>query len=59
MLNEVYQDTPKIISFLICILIIGSVAGGKVAFSLLALLLVGQVLFHPTILQQIPFFGGK
>lgn len=59
MLNELYQDTPKTISFLLCILIIGSIAGGKTAFSLLALLLLGQVLFNPSILQKIPFFGGK
>jgi hypothetical protein len=59
MLTEVYQDTPKIIGFLLCILIIGSIAGGKMAFMLLSLLLAGQVLFHPEILQKIPFFGGK
>lgn len=59
MLNEVYTDTPKIIGFLICILIIGSIAGGKMAFSLLALLLLGQVLFHPEVLGKIPFFGGN
>jgi hypothetical protein len=59
MLTEVYQDTPKIIGFLLCILIIGSIAGGKMAFMLLSLLLTGQVLFHPEILQKIPFFGGK
>ena len=59
MLNEVYTDTPKIIGFLLCILIIGSVMGGKMAFMLLAMLLLGQVLFHPEILSKIPFFGGK
>jgi hypothetical protein len=59
MLTELYQDTPKIIGFLLCILIIGSIAGGKMAFMLLSLLVVGQVLFHPEILQKIPFFGGK
>jgi len=59
MITEVYQDTPKIIGFLICTLIIGSIAGGKFAFMLLALLLFGQVLFHPEILAKIPFFGGK
>jgi hypothetical protein len=59
MLTEVYKDTPKIIGFLLCILIIGSIAGGKMAFMLLSLLLAGQVLFHPEILQKIPFFGGK
>jgi hypothetical protein len=59
MLTELYTDTPKIISFLICILIIGSIAGGKFAFMMLALLLTGQILFHPEVLQKIPFFGGK
>jgi hypothetical protein len=59
MLNEVYTDTPKIIGFLLCILIIGSIAGGKMAFMLLALLLLGQVIFHPEVLAKIPFFGGK
>jgi hypothetical protein len=59
MITEVYQDTPKIIGFLICTLIIGSIAGGKFAFMLLALLLLGQILFHPEILAKIPFFGGK
>lgn len=59
MLIELYQDTPKVIGFLICILIIGSIAGGKMAFMLLALLLLGQVLFHPEVLQKIPFFGGN
>jgi hypothetical protein len=29
------------------------------AFSLLALLLLGQVIFHPEVLAKIPFFGGK
>lgn len=58
MLNELYTDTPKMISFLICILIIGSIAGGEMAFTLLALLLLGQVLFNPGILQKIPFFGA-
>lgn len=59
MLNEVYTDTPKIIGFLMCIVVIGSVMGGKVAFSLLALLLLGQILFNPGILSKIPFFGGN
>lgn len=59
MLTEIYQDTPKIVGFLICVVIIGSIAGGKMAFMLLALLLLGQVLFHPEILGKIPFFGGK
>jgi hypothetical protein len=59
MLNEVYTDTPKIVGFLICILVIGSVMGGKMAFMLLSLLLLGQVLFHPGILAKIPFFGGN
>lgn len=59
MLNELYTDTPKVIGFLICILIIGSIAGAKMAFTLLSLLLVGQVLFHPEILKKIPFFGGS
>lgn len=59
MLTEVYQDTPKIIGFLICVLIIGSIAGGKMAFALLSLLLLGQIIFHPEVLQKIPFFGGK
>jgi hypothetical protein len=59
MLNEVYTDTPKIIGFLLCILLIGSIAGGKMAFMLLSMLLLGQVLFHPEVLQKIPFFGGK
>jgi hypothetical protein len=59
MLTEVYQDTPKIIGFLIMILIIGSIMGGKMAFMLLSLLLLGQVIFHPEVLAKIPFFGGK
>jgi len=59
MLNEVYQDTPKIIGFLIMILIIGSIMGGKMAFMLLSLLLVGQLIFHPEVLSKIPFFGGQ
>jgi hypothetical protein len=59
MLTEVYQDTPKIIGFLLCILVIGSVMGGKMAFMLLSLLLVGQIIFHPEILNKIPFFGGR
>jgi predicted esterase YcpF (UPF0227 family) len=58
MLNELYKDTPKMISFLLCILIIGSIAGGELAFTLLALLVLGQILFNPTILQKIPFFGA-
>jgi hypothetical protein len=33
--------------------------GGKMAFMLLSLLLIGQILFNPGILQKIPFFGGK
>jgi hypothetical protein len=59
LLNELYTDTPKIIGFLIMILIIGSIAGGKMAFMLLSLLLLGQVIFHPEVLTKIPFFGGK
>lgn len=58
MLTEIYTDTPKIIGFLLMVLIIGSVAGGKMAFMLLSLLLLGQVIFHPEILRKIPFFGG-
>lgn len=41
------------------ILILGSILGGKVAFMLLTLLLLGQVIFHPEVLSKIPFFGGK
>jgi len=59
MITELYQDTPKVIGFLICILIIGGIAGGKMAFMLLSLLLLGQVIFHPEILKKIPFFGGN
>jgi predicted esterase YcpF (UPF0227 family) len=59
MLSELYQDTPKIIGFLIMILILGSMLGGKFAFMMLSLLLLGQVLFHPEVLEKIPFFGGK
>jgi hypothetical protein len=59
MLNEIYTDTPKIIGFLICITVIGSIMGGKMAFMLLSLLLLGQILFHPEILGKIPFFGGN
>jgi len=59
MLTELYTDTPKIIGFLMCCLIIGWVAGGKMAFMLLSLLLLGQIIFHPEILRKIPFFGGN
>lgn len=59
MLTKIYTDTPKIIGFLLMVLIIGSVAGGKTAFMLLSLLLLGQIIFHPEILAKIPFFGGK
>lgn len=59
MINTIWTDTPKIIGFLITILLLGSLFGGKVAFMLLSLLLLGQVLFHPEILTKIPFFGGK
>ena len=58
MIKNIWTDTPKIIGFLIMILILGSLLGGKVAFMLLTLLLLGQVIFHPDVLQKIPFFGG-
>lgn len=59
MITTIWTDTPKIIGFLICVLIIGSIAGGKMAFMLLSLLLLGQIIFHPDILKRIPFFGGN
>lgn len=59
MIKTIWTDTPKIIGFLIMILILGSILGGKFAFMLLSLLLIGQVIFHPEVLNKIPFFGGK
>lgn len=59
MIKTVWTDTPKIIGFLIMILILGSILGGKFAFMLLSLLLIGQIIFHPEVLNKIPFFGGK
>jgi len=59
MLTELHQDIPKIIGFLICILLFGSLFGYKSAMVLLTLVLIGQVIYHPDILNKIPFFGGN
>jgi hypothetical protein len=58
MLENFYNDTPKIIGFLICLMIVIAVAGQKMAVSLLALILLGQIIKNPSILKKIPFFGG-
>jgi hypothetical protein len=59
MLTAIWQDTPKIIGFLITLLIIQAIAGTKFAMMILSLLLLGQVISNPSILTKIPFFGGK
>jgi hypothetical protein len=59
MLQNLHQDIPKIVGFLICVLIFGSLFGYKSAMALLTLILIGQVIYHPDILGKIPFFGGN
>lgn len=59
MLENFYKDTPKIIGFLICLMIVIAVAGQKMAVSILGLILIGQIIKNPQILQKIPFFGGN
>jgi hypothetical protein len=59
MLQNFYQDTPKIIGFLICLMVVTAVFGKKVAVSLLAIILLGQIIKNPSILKKIPFFGGN
>jgi hypothetical protein len=59
MLENFYNDTPKIIGFLICIIILVAVAGQKMTVSLLAIILLGQIIKNPSILKKIPFFGGN
>jgi hypothetical protein len=59
MLQSIFDDTPKIIGFMITLLIIQAVAGTKFTMMILSLLLLGQIITNPSILTKIPFFGGK
>ena len=59
MVENFYKDIGKIIGFLVGVLILNSVAGQKTTVTLLTLILLGQVITHPDILNKIEFFGGK